>query len=389
MVVRIFQEHPLPAAMTSRKVGRMAARQLALGAERRPVTSLFEVREYYRRCFAGRIPGPLAEQISWATKRHPALFQLLVEHDVLPLDVLKEGAGLITVVEYLRDDCKIDSCPLDKLEKWLPGQVKYLLEDPFGALYRRGLPYYLKLFQERPELLPIARPSTIKQHIMLGRELKTDAGDALKVREPAMRQSLRLQRPGVICDSRFRNLKRSTADQMTFHRQCWAYFHEVGAAVDYLLAGGEMCWALRENPNESLYALVRRLNYQTDFFSDEGYQTYLSWAGENWSTSDRPFISVTTQPGILPVIKVRGNLFIEVRSTRAFPVVGNYQSLAENEWLVPFVINPAEITGFSLRLPGQTVNFPFVWNHDFTSLEVAGLRYDYDPIKRAYARGTA
>lgn len=331
-----------------------------------------EVFAYYRKIFKGKVPPYLMRQLFWARRKWPDFFLSLLKEDVLPLDIVT-ATGPKTVVELMQDVVKIDTIAADRTSKVLSDNFGFLTGNDFGAKLLRGLEnlagssFYLALFNHRPDLTPLALPSYVAKARIEGRQLNKT--NKTFPQQPSSERffPLRLAEPGFFCRIGPRGIQLKTAE--TFHRQCWIYVNDPKEVIEYLLSGGELCQALRNNPAESLYSLIKKVNFQLDC-AEYLRKMRENWATDGWSAKDKPFISVTSYPGNLRVIGVEGNLFIKISTKRALAVGTNNISMAENEWFVPFIINPAEIV--EAKFWSNRVNhfLSFNWQEDFTVLRV-------------------
>jgi hypothetical protein len=377
--------------------GHKLGRLMRQGENKPRVTNLSGLLPYYLKRFNGNIGDFLKEQIEWAVNKWPNVFSDLLKHDILPLDITACERGVVTSVELLRDVVGFDRLDPAKVAKTIFMETGYLIQNQSGARLIRGEEYYLELFDQRPELKPIAAPSDAAQMLVLGERARYDAGKELERRQDKNRSwPLKFISPGVYCPFSSRVVHLHSAKQL-FHRQCWIEVTDPIQAIEYLLRGEEMSNELRNNPHESMYTIIKKINHQMDI------ETYLkqmmcAWGGDGWYSLQKPFVSVTTRPDILPGIRVKGNLFIRVMTHRAMQMTTTPILRMEDEWFVPFIINPAEIKAAGFRHNWVHTDLIFNWSKDFRNLEVevkqscfkweedqlSSIHYYFDPAVRRY-----
>ncbi len=392
---------PAPAARVHEQRAQNLLKQAAsfgqrasayLAREAAPPDSWGGIRDWYMTRFPRQscLPMPLDEQLRWA-ESHWELFQPLLQHGVLPLDVMHAGTWC-TVVEFFRDWLAWDAISSARRQAVYAEESAYVIHNNSGAIGSRGLPQLMRVMaRERPELLPVARFSRGRAYVAKGRDMRIRAvyEQERMTKPPVASSAPRLMRPGFFCNARVSRV--SAARGVDYWRLLWQWFDTPIALLEHLLRGGETCNMVRVHPHGSLYECIR----QVEDWSLERLRTAILWSTEQSKESppdDKFFICVTNRPQASMGLDT-GNVRIHVRTNRAFHAQLNMNSFKEGEYGIPFVINPAEIVAAEYNYvdSAQRTVLDFQWADDYRRLTVVatggawdGQRYQYafDPVAR-------
>jgi hypothetical protein len=308
------------------------------------------------------------ELLAWTLERDQRpFFERLLRADVWPLDPCWEQGVLRPTAELLRRD--LARRPPNEHAEAADDFVRAQANGLYLAKELRALPHYAAKLD--PALRPFFRPHEAYELIYRARNYRFADRIPWPQTGRFQRRAMRMRRPGLYYPFVLPQLERLPA--LEAWRLTYADVHTAAEAVDYVLNQLELARVFRRR-DQSPYRVARRLLQQRG----EELLSTAERASGSTSWPDKFHVSVSLDEQMDLPNNAVGPLKLHLFTDRAFRVPGT-NAVWEREVGLPWLINPREIVGFSLRgdspdhgrRPDPTTH-SLCWSADYAHVDVVG-----------------